>query len=82
MLINLRAALEGAGARLVDVLRITVYVATSSRTDLATTWDVVRRHFGDRDVPGTLLGVTVLGWPDQLVEVEAIAVARAVRSDG
>ncbi|CAA9274384.1 MAG: RidA/YER057c/UK114 superfamily protein [uncultured Arthrobacter sp.] len=28
---------------------------------------------GDRDVPGTLLGVTVLGYPDQLVEVEAIA---------
>jgi hypothetical protein len=37
---------------------------------------VVRRHFGDHDAPGTLLGVTVLGWPDQLVEVEAVAVAR------
>jgi enamine deaminase RidA (YjgF/YER057c/UK114 family) len=73
---NLEAALETAGARLADVLMIRVYVASSSRDDLATAWDVVRRRFGDHEVPGTLLGVTVLGWPDQLVEVEAVAVAR------
>ena len=78
---NLRAALEAGGARLVDVLRITVYVASSSREDLGTAWDVVRRHFGDHDVPGTLLGVTVLGWPDQLVEVDAVAVARPTQVD-
>jgi hypothetical protein len=34
---------------------------------------VVRRGFGDHDAPSTLLGVAVLGYPDQLVEVEAIA---------
>jgi enamine deaminase RidA (YjgF/YER057c/UK114 family) len=73
---NLRAALGTAGSGLVDVLMITVYVASSSRADLGVAWDVVRRHFGAHDVPGTLLGVTVLGWPDQLVEVEAVAVAR------
>ena len=50
--------------------------ASSSRSDLGAAWDVVRRHFGDHDPPGTLLGVTVLGWPDQLVEVEAVAVVR------
>jgi enamine deaminase RidA (YjgF/YER057c/UK114 family) len=75
---NLRAALQTAGADLTDVLITHVYVASSSRDDLSTAWDVVRRHFGDHDAPGTLLGVTVLGWPDQLVEVEveAVAVAR------
>lgn len=30
--------------------------------------------FGDHDAPSTLLGVAVLGYPDQLVEVEAVAV--------
>jgi hypothetical protein len=37
---------------------------------------VVRRGFGDHDAPSTLLGVAVLGYPDQLVEVEAIAALR------
>jgi hypothetical protein len=36
----------------------------------------VRRHFGDHDAPGTLLGVAVLGYSDQLVEVEAVAALR------
>ena len=29
---------------------------------------------GDHDAPSTLMGVTVLGHPDQLVEVQAVAV--------
>ncbi len=53
-----------------------VPVASAAREDLAAAWEVVRRHFGDHDAPGTLLGVTTLGWPDQLVEVEAVAVVR------
>ena len=76
VMVNLRAALQAAGAALTDVLMTRVYVASSSRDDLGTAWEVVRRHFGDHDAPSTLLGVTVLGWPDQLVEVEAVAVAR------
>jgi enamine deaminase RidA (YjgF/YER057c/UK114 family) len=75
-MINLRAALQAAGADLVDVPMITVYVATTYREDLDAVWEVVRRRFGEHDAPGTLLGVTVLGWPDQLVEVEAVAVAQ------
>ena len=70
---NLKAVLEAAGAGLRNVVKTTVYVATHERGDLVTAWQVVRRHFGDHDVPGTVLGVTVLGWPDQLVEVEAVA---------
>jgi enamine deaminase RidA (YjgF/YER057c/UK114 family) len=70
---NLGVALSSAGARLDDVVKTTVYVASSDRSDLVAAWDVVRRHFGDHDPPSTLLGVSVLGYPDQLVEVEAIA---------
>lgn len=70
---NLREALAAAGCGLRDVARTTVYVASSDRSDLVAVWEVVRAAFGDHDVPSTLLGVTVLGYPDQLVEVEAIA---------
>lgn len=70
---NLVAALRAAGAGLTDVVRTTVYVATTDRGDLVAAWDVVRRWFGGHDVPSTLLGVTVLGYRDQLVEVEAVA---------
>jgi len=70
---NLRTALHAAGAGLEDVLKTTVYVASTDRKDLVTAWDVVRRHFGSHDAPSTLLGVSVLGYPDQLVEVEAVA---------
>ena len=71
---NLVAALRAAGASLTDVAKTTVYVATTSRADLVTAWEVVHRWFGAHDAPSTLLGVTVLGYPDQLVEVEAVAV--------
>ena len=71
---NLVAALRAAGASLTDVAKTTVYVATTTRADLVTAWEVVHRWFGAHDAPSTLLGVTVLGYPDQLVEVEAVAV--------
>ena len=38
---NLTAALAAAGAHLGDVVKTTVYVASSQRADLVTTWDVV-----------------------------------------
>jgi enamine deaminase RidA (YjgF/YER057c/UK114 family) len=73
---NLTVALRAAGAELEDVVKTTVYVATQRRDDLLAAWEVVSRHFGDHDAPSTLLGVAVLGYPDQLVEVEAIAAQR------
>ena len=73
---NLVVALDAAGARLADVARSTVYVASADRSDLVAAWDVVRAAFGDHDAPSTLLGVAALGYPDQLVEVEAVAVVR------
>ena len=70
---NLRRALYSAGAHLDDVVKTTVYVASSDRSDLTAVWDVVHRHFGAHEPPSTLVGVTALGHLDQLVEVEAIA---------
>jgi len=71
---NLVTALAGAGASLTDVVKTTVYVASTQRQDLVTVWNVYQEYMGSHDVPSTLLGVTVLGYRDQLVEVEAVAV--------
>ncbi|MBJ2121526.1 RidA family protein [Arthrobacter sp. MSA 4-2] len=70
---NLLLALAAGGADFSHLAKTTVFVASSDREDLAEVWNVVRARMGDRDVPSTLLGVAVLGYPDQLVEVEAIA---------
>jgi enamine deaminase RidA (YjgF/YER057c/UK114 family) len=73
---NLQVALREAGAELGDVVKSTVYVATQRQEDLLAAWDVVHRWFGEHDAPSTLLGVAVLGYDDQLVEVEAVAALR------
>ena len=70
---NLQTALAAAGAALTDVISPRVLVATTRQPDLVTAWQVVRDGFGDHDVPSTLTGVTVLGYRDQLVEIEAVA---------
>jgi enamine deaminase RidA (YjgF/YER057c/UK114 family) len=71
---NLVTTLHAAGADLSDVVKTTVYVASSQQRDLVAAWDIVHAAFGDHDAPSTLLGVSVLGYSDQLVEVEAIAI--------
>ena len=70
---NLRTALADAGASVADVISTRVLVASSQQEDLVAAWEVVRDAFGDHDAPSTLLGVTVLGYKDQLVEIEAVA---------
>lgn len=70
---NLVTALDAAGCTLADVAKSTVYVASADRSDLVAAWQVVRTAFGDHDAPSTLLGVAMLGYPDQLVEVEVVA---------
>jgi enamine deaminase RidA (YjgF/YER057c/UK114 family) len=72
---NLSEALAAAGSSLEHVLKTTIYVASADRADLVAAWDVIRAAFGDHDPPSTLLGVAVLGYPDQLVEIEAVAAA-------
>lgn len=70
---NMRTALTEAGATLGDVISTRVLVASTRQEDLVTAWEVVRDAFGDHDVPSTLMGVTVLGYDDQLVEIEGVA---------
>jgi len=70
---NMQIALADAGALLEDVLSTRVPVASTRQEDLVAAWEVVRDSFGDHDVPSTLMGVTVLGYKDQLVEIEAVA---------
>jgi enamine deaminase RidA (YjgF/YER057c/UK114 family) len=70
---TLTRALADAGAGLTDVISTRVLVASSNQADLVAAWDVVRDAFGDHDVPSTLMGVTVLGYDNQLVEIEAVA---------
>ena len=74
---NLRVALEECGATVRDVLKTTVYVSSARREDLVVAWNEVAGVFGDHDPPSTLLGVTVLGYPEQLVEIEATAFVAA-----
>lgn len=73
---NMKVALAAAGAGIENVISTRVLVASSSQADLVTAWEVVRDAFGDHDVPSTLMGVTVLGYDDQLVEIEAVAAVR------
>ena len=70
---NLELVLAEAGSTLQDVLKTTVYVAAEERSELVRVFDVVEQRFGSARPPSTLLGVSLLGYPDQLVEIEAIA---------
>lgn len=70
---TLSMALTAAGAGLTDIISTRVLVASSRQEDLVTAWDVIHAAFGQHEVPSTLLGVTVLGYDDQLVEIEAVA---------
>jgi enamine deaminase RidA (YjgF/YER057c/UK114 family) len=72
---NLVTALAAAGARLTDVLKTTVYVASSDQGDLVRVWQVVTSVLGAHDAPSALVGVSVLGYDGQLVEIEAVALA-------
>lgn len=71
---NLVATLTEGGSSPSRVLKTTVYVATTDRSELVRAWAVVERRFAPARPPSTLLGVAALGYPDQLVEIEAIAV--------
>lgn len=73
VMVNLSQALADAGAGLADVMRTTVYVASSAQPDLVAAWEVVRGALSPHDPPSTLLGVAPLGYVDELVEVDAVA---------
>ena len=69
---NLRRALDLFDARFDHLVKTTVYVV-GDRDDLVTVWNVVADSLAPHRPPSTLLGVSTLGYPGQLVEIEAIA---------
>lgn len=69
---NLMAQLAAAGATGDDVMKTTVYVASTDRADLFAVWEVVQQS-PIAAAASTLLGVALLGYTGQLVEIEAIA---------
>jgi enamine deaminase RidA (YjgF/YER057c/UK114 family) len=68
---NLVAALARHGASPASLLKTTVFVVAEERSVLVRVWNVVAARLGR--APSTLLGVSLLGYPDQLVEIEAVA---------
>jgi enamine deaminase RidA (YjgF/YER057c/UK114 family) len=72
--VNLRTALEAAGATIADVARVTWYVV-GYRVELLPELAAARREvFGDHAPASTLIGVESLATPEYLVEAEAVAV--------
>jgi enamine deaminase RidA (YjgF/YER057c/UK114 family) len=74
---NLLRALAAAGAGPADILKTTVYVVAGERADLVRVWDAYAAALAPHAPPSTLLGVSFLGYTDQLVEVEAVAIVPA-----
>jgi enamine deaminase RidA (YjgF/YER057c/UK114 family) len=70
---NLLAALSVAGAEPEDVVKTTVYIAGADHDRQAMVWEAVRRS-PIASAPSTLVGVPILGYRGQLVEIEAVAV--------
>lgn len=70
---NLDRALVAQGAALADIVHLRVLVASADRHDLVEVWDALLAVVEEPAPPSTLMGVTVLGYPGQLVELEAVA---------
>jgi enamine deaminase RidA (YjgF/YER057c/UK114 family) len=69
---NLTAVLHLHGAGVDDLVRTTIYVL-GRRHHLVQVWEVVAAGLAPHRPPSTLLGVSALGYRDQLVEIDAIA---------
>jgi len=70
-LANLFTLVDHHGFARDDIHQLTIYVV-GPHANLITAWGVVRSTFGGNVPPATLLGVTVLGYVDQVVEIDAV----------
>lgn len=73
---NLLSALAFAGARPEDVVKTTVYVVGARHEAYDRVWEGVQHSVIGR-APSTLVGTTLLGYPGQLVEIEAVALVES-----
>lgn len=69
---NLLAALAAAGAGPEDVVKTTVFIVPGDHDRQAAVWEAVQRS-PIAAAPSTLVGVAILGYRGQLVEIEAVA---------
>jgi enamine deaminase RidA (YjgF/YER057c/UK114 family) len=75
VLANLSEQLREAGTDLEHVVNTTVYVVAEQTSDLSAVWDVVTASgLAAGPHSSTLLGVSLLGYTGQLVEITAVAV--------
>jgi enamine deaminase RidA (YjgF/YER057c/UK114 family) len=65
---NLFRIIELHGFDRADIRRLVIYVVGD---ELSTAWSAVRDRFGGEVPPATLLGVARLGYPHQVVEIDA-----------
>jgi enamine deaminase RidA (YjgF/YER057c/UK114 family) len=70
---NLLAALAAGGADPEDVVKTTVYVVGGDHDSQSTVWEAVQRS-PIAAASSTLVGVALLGYRGQSVEIEAVAV--------
>lgn len=67
---NLRVLLDVHGFAVADIRRLVIYVV-GEHQHLLDAWSAVSAWFGSDVPPATLLGVNLLGYRDQLVEIDA-----------
>lgn len=72
----MRTVLGELLADITDLVSTRVLVASPDQQDLGAAWHGYRAAIAPHDPPSTLLGVTVLGYDHQLVEIEAVAAIR------
>ena len=72
-LANLSKILSIHGFASPDIRRVVVYVV-GEQADLSAAWGAVTEYFGGQVPPATLLGVARLGYPGQVVEIDATVV--------
>jgi enamine deaminase RidA (YjgF/YER057c/UK114 family) len=75
---NLKIAVESAGGSLRDIFKMNIYATEASHYESIRS--VRRRFFGDHWPVSTLVIVRALAAPELLLEIEAMAVARAAPS--
>jgi 2-iminobutanoate/2-iminopropanoate deaminase len=69
---NLQAALEAAGAKFSDVVKMNTYVTDMSKAPAVR--EVRARYFGQTAPASTLVQVPALARPELMLEIEVIAV--------
>ena len=72
---NLQAALETAGAKFSDVVKMNTYITDMSKAPAVR--EVRARYFGQTAPASTLVQVSALARPELMLEIEVIAVVAA-----